>query len=513
MEFPAALLALLAAAALLSGCGGGGSSAPSGPQPPAVCHATSAATLLMCASTAANGSLDQISIDGPISCSGANACAMVIDGVTRPLVIAGNGQTIQRLDASDYAFLVISNSSHITVINLVLADAANVVDYALPTAANTSTNTACHPASGATCAPTVYVAHSDSVTLDHLTVEHAKNLAVSLDSGSNLQVTACTFSDAFLTGVSIGAAATQVTIANSVFEDIRSNALVISGTQVTVSGSTFHHDHHAAAWWDSPNTRRPSSGGIVFIYNHSHNVVFQGNEILGAQIDEQIDPALASTQFGLQAHGVEIDYAADLGQTSDLSDIQILDNRIHDLSGVAITLPLEYVHDASVNISISGNTFYNDFVDPTTGAPVRAPIRSTNYSGPLTYPFDQNCYAQTCPAAQPPAPNLPHSPAVSSSATACTNGYGATITGTFGEQVYVDVDDAVSGAFLQTYMGTGGPYEIDHRTITANSDGTHTVSFCYATAAEKAAFDGTGVNAFLVDPYTYLNSGPIPLKR
>jgi hypothetical protein len=72
------------------------------------------------------------------------------------------------------------------------------------------------------------------------------------------------------------------------------------------------------------------------------------------------------------------------------------------------------------------------------------------------------------------------------------------LTGTFREQAYVDVYAVDSGA--------GGPYEIPHRTVTLNGDGTRTLSLCVATVAERAAFDGAGVKLFVVDPYTFLFS-------
>jgi hypothetical protein len=66
---------------------------------------------------------------------------------------------------------------------------------------------------------------------------------------------------------------------------------------------------------------------------------------------------------------------------------------------------------------------------------------------------------------------------------------------------------------LRSYMGLGGPYNIDHRTVTVNANGTRTVLFCNATAAERAAFDGTGVNVYLGDPFSFLNSGPVGFRR
>jgi hypothetical protein len=77
----------------------------------------------------------------------------------------------------------------------------------------------------------------------------------------------------------------------------------------------------------------------------------------------------------------------------------------------------------------------------------------------------------------------------------------------------VDVRDAATGNLLHSYEGTGGPYAIDHRAVTPNADGTRTLSFCYATSAENAAYDGSGVNVFLVDGAAQLNSGPVLFKR
>jgi hypothetical protein len=459
--------------------------------------------LVSCANTASNNALDEISIDGPIQCVGPDACAVAIYRVTRPLRIVGNANTISRQDVYDYTILAISESQNITVTDLIIEDAVAQADYTQPTSTHTASNPACLPASGIDCLPDVWVGQSDNVTLDHLTIEHAKELALSIDSGSNLTVTNCTFRDAFLSGVSSSSGATQLTISNNLFEDIRSNALVLSGTHVTVSGNTFHHDHHAAAWWNDPMTRLPSSGGMLFIYNHIHDLVVENNELWGSQIDEQID-AQELAEYGLQAHGIEIDHANDLGQTTDMSNIQITSNRIHDLSGYAIGLPMEYVQDPAVNIQISGNTFYNDFIDPTSGAPIRAEVRTVGYTGPVTYPFADNCYAQACPSAQPPVPSPPPPPTITTVGVPpdCAGGYGASLTGDFRQVDYLLVLDAATNTPLHSYQGVGGPYQIDHRTDTLNSDGSRTFTLCFATDAEKAAFDGAGVRIFVTDPLT-----------
>jgi Right handed beta helix region len=506
-----------AVTAVLSGCGGGGSTSPSSVpvRLAAVCHATSSATLVACANSANNGNaLDEISIDAPIVCGGPDACSVAIYRVTRPLLIEGNGNTISRQDSYDYTILAISESQNITVTNLTIQDPVAQADYTNPTSTQTASNPACQPAGSAlNCLPDVYVGQSDNVTLDHLIIEHAKAEALSIDSGSNLTVSNCTFRDAFFSGLSTGAGAAQVTITDNLFEDIRSNALVVSGTQVTVSSNTFHHDHHAAAWWNDPTTRLPSSGGMLAIYNHIHHLVIENNELLGSQIDEQID-AQDLAEFGLQAHGIEIDYAGDFGQTTDMSDIQITDNRIHDLSGVAITLPMEYVQDPTVNIQISGNTFYNDSIDLTSGAPIHAEVRTADYSGPVSYPFADNCYAQVCPSPQPPVPGPPVAPMILTTGPAldCSGGYGVSLTGDFRQVDYLSVLDAATNTPLHSYQGVSGPYQIDHRTDTLNSDGTRTFKLCFATDAEKSAFDAAGVRIFVTDPVA-IRAADVSIQR
>lgn len=458
---------------------------------------------MACANGANNSNaLDEISIDESIVCAGPDACAAAIYRVTQPLLIAGNGNTISRQDTYDYTILAISESQNITVSDLIIQDPIAQADYTHPTSTQTASNPDCEPATSVpNCLPDVYVGQSDNITLDHLTIEHAKAEALSIDSGSNFNITNCIFRDAFFSGMSTGPGTAQVTIANNLFEDIRSNALVVSGTDVTISGNTFHHDHHAAAWWNNPTTRLPSSGGMLAIYNHIHQLVIKNNELWGSQIDEQID-AQELAEYGLQAHGIEIDYANDFGQTTDMSDIQITGNLIHDLSGFAITLPMEYVQDSMVNIQIAGNTFYNDFIDLTSGAPIHAEVRTANYSGPVSYPFADNCYAQICPSPQPAVPSPPAAPTILAVAVApnCSGGYGVSLTGDFRQVDYLSVLDAATNTPLHSYQGVDGPYQIDHRTDTLNSDGSRTFTLCFATDAEKSAFDGAGVRIFITDP-------------
>jgi hypothetical protein len=70
------------------------------------------------------------------------------------------------------------------------------------------------------------------------------------------------------------------------------------------------------------------------------------------------------------------------------------------------------VQDSTVNIRISGNTFYSDSTDLTSGAPIHAEVRTADYSGPVTYSLADNRYSQACPSPQPAVPSPPYPPTI-----------------------------------------------------------------------------------------------------
>jgi hypothetical protein len=172
------------------------------------------------------------------------------------------------------------------------------------------------------------------------------------------------------------------------------------------------------------------------------------------------------------------------------------------------------VQDSTVNIRISGNTFYNDSTDLTSGAPIHAEVRTADYSGPVTYPLADNCYAQACPSPQPAVPSPPSPPTIIATGVPldCAGGYGASLTGDFRQVDSLTVLDAATNTPLHSYQGVGGPYQIDHRTDTLNSDGNRTFTLCFATAGEKSAFDGAGVRIFVTDPFS-VRAADVSIRR
>jgi hypothetical protein len=498
-------LAMGALAMAWMACPTGGSGGPHpadfGTDAGSTCLAQDARSLLACLQSANGGAYDRILISGPIACSGPKACAATVYQRQRPLVIAGDAARdagLFRTDDSDYALLAIANSSNVTVRDLQFADPPNLSDYAHPTPLLTASNPPC-PIDGGSCAPTIWMGNSDHVTFEGVTVLNSRWVAMQLGPGSDVTVSRSRFLSFWLLGLQLIDAA-DASVKDNVFQDGRNNALIVSGSDIEISGNVFDHDHNAAAWWVSADLHQPSSGGLVYFYNHLHRVNFHDNEIRNARFDDQIDPAVALGSWGLETWGVEMDYAGDLGQATDMSSIRIADNSFHDLKGGAIFLPLEYANDPALGITIERNIFHNCVDDPFTGIPIAAQQRTAD-AGPIVYRFDAgNCYDPQCsPQPAPPAP--PAAPTVISSGRGCSDGYGVWLIGRFHENAYVHVRDAVTSALLEVHMGPGaGPYQIPGLSYTPDAGGGPSLAFCLSTPAARAAFADAGVRAFVIDP-------------
>ncbi len=287
-------------------------------------------------------------------CRELNACAIVIEGRAKALLIHGRGASsaLNRKVAADYSFLVVRSSSQVTIADFQIVDVTNVSDYTHPTNVLTASNAAFSPPTSIGLRPAISIENSSFVTLKNVSVQNAKLNALEIRNSKDVSVTGCTFSNAFMLGAQlVDALNTRISFDSNLFIDNRSNPLVLQGSSLTVTHNKFYHNHRASAWWASSTVHLPSSGGMIFIYNHVHSLLFSNNEIYGGQIDEQIDPKISLREFGLQVHGIEIDYAGDLGQTTDLSDINITNNLIHDLSGFALSVPMEYVQDPQVKLT------------------------------------------------------------------------------------------------------------------------------------------------------------------
>jgi hypothetical protein len=495
---------------------------------PSACPVTSDATYRQCLGALSNGDVDVVRFDSDVVCSGSDACAGVVwmrSG--RPALIDGNGKQLLRIDASDYALLVVAESQNVVVSNLHLVELVNQPDYSSPTEALTASNPVCP--SNELCQPTIYVGASQSVVFQGVSVTNSRGTALQADGTDGLVILNSAFRQSFLSGVGFSAPTSFTPLGNrnarlegNVFSGIRSNALVISGSSMTIRGNTFVDDHSAAAWWvpEGAATRPqlPSSGGMIFIYNHSHDVLVEKNEIYDGSIHEGLPAARMVYEYGLRTHGIEINYAADLGQPHDLSDIYILENQIHGLTGAALTLPYEYIGDPAVNLVVEDNVMFDDWLDPWTGIPISAAVRSGSPPvGGLVYPFSANCFDAACSVPQPATPAPPEPPRTVDftwfTDPGCPFGYGLGFFGRYASNTYAVVRDDES-RIRNTYAGESGPFARPRRSFRTQPNGNQEITFCLESVEERDALQSPHfLRVHLVEPDTGLNDGGHTLQR
>jgi len=463
----------------------------------ASCNASTPSTLRSCVSEANAGTIDVINITGLITCSGANACAMNFTSGTRAVTVQGSGTSsgLNRTDNSNYTLIRVARPN-ITLKAFRLSDPPNVPDYTNPTKLLTATNSACAVKPNS-CSPTIDIVKTSVVTVDGLLLQNAKHNAINVSNSSGITIRNSTITGAWMFGVQLVTNATNVTIEGNTFQNIRSNAVVLSGNTIRLKSNTFSDCHRAAAWWAGANSRTASSGGIVFVYNNSVHVTVDGNTIRSSRIAESINPTTARVEYGIHVHGIELDWFS----PTSMSDIRLIGNTIHDLSGYGISVPMNYVrNDPNIGLVITGNRFYNLKSSAWSGCPIDA--IHLFYSGPRSYPFAHNCYSATGCAPQPPVPAAPTAPVIRRSGLGCAGNNGIwMITAGAGTSGRINTLTS-TGSVLNRYQGNNvGPYDVDGRTRSGDA-----FSFCLRTQAEKNALTGSGLKVCLVSVESFLHT-------
>jgi len=145
---------------------------PDAPPPDAnpQCIATSAETLVACGAAMQAGGPTTLILSGAITCSGADACNVHLDGVAGPLTIRGAaGSVLRRVDHHENPLFDVAGGS-VSFRDLTVDE---------------NQDAAC---TAGACGPTLLARDAASVTLDTVTIVHAKGDAVRIEDASLVTV-------------------------------------------------------------------------------------------------------------------------------------------------------------------------------------------------------------------------------------------------------------------------------------------------------------------------------------
>jgi len=309
-----------------------------------VCEVTSLDSLRECLSNAAAyGGLD---IKSDLSCSNGNCCpqnnAIVsLRGLT-DFTIHGNSHLIKReSDQRQCALLDISDGNGIVVENWYLDDDVSVPGCLV----------------GESCSRMVHIRNSKNVTLDNVNISNGKGYNAYINGVEKFTFQNSSISNAGILGLYVGHGdnfSSQVTIEDSLFVDVQTNAIALLGvagsTTNIVRNNMFLRNHWHGHWEVAPRFGTGTTGGGQVYIARANNVLVEGNTIL----DGYCDNCYVSGGNRTGIHGIEL---GEPDRTS-ISNIEIRNNTIGNNDGSGIYLNNGNVIDSSIRIS--NNVLFNN---------------------------------------------------------------------------------------------------------------------------------------------------------
>jgi hypothetical protein len=348
------------------------------------CNASNIATLKSCLANLAT--YDTIAFTADITCTGTDCCGVDL-GYNRSLIqiisqfsktIEGNGHTLTRQDMqrSCGAVYVAGTSNTITIRNLTIDDYANDTDLEgkpCPSEADgeilcgrTSPEACVLADTNHYCVDTIRLnAPAANITMDHLTIRNAKATAVAVwnrdllsDGGTvwapvNFSFTSSQILGAGALGIGIGPNLTpsdsipsRVTISDSIFTDIRVNALAIGsmvGTSTSrnqITNNTFYNNHtHGLYTCCETGQTWPAcdicGGGQVYLGALNYTNV-QNNTIRDGYCDNCLLNGTAKNPHTVDA--IELGLSDPTCGTNCVHDVTITNNTIRNNHRVAVYL-------------------------------------------------------------------------------------------------------------------------------------------------------------------------------
>ncbi len=314
--------------------------APSPYTPPSgsTCDVSDVSTLGSCVAAVRSGATANVRFTAMVPCSGKGACLVDLTNVHGPITFfgaAGVNAGFLRTDSYSYPILNLSGASDLTIAKLTLDEGPD--------------DPACTPyqVNGSytfPCQSTINIDHCSNIVLEQVSVLHSKNHAIQFSATQGLTIQDSQVQDAGVFGIWSGynqsLTSSNVSIANNLIQDVKSNGIFLSFTQnTTIRGNTLKHNHRVALF-NSCNGLCP--GNQLLIQNNSSLQIYS-NEIR----DGQIDLNNATGQTG----GIEI---------WQNQDVIITNNEITNNLGPGISANPGTMY---TNFLITGNKIYNNGIN------------------------------------------------------------------------------------------------------------------------------------------------------
>jgi hypothetical protein len=229
------------------------------------CAATSPASLVACGAAVQAGLTEVIEVEGPIVCSGPDACRLEISGAS--VTIRGHpGAYLHRIDHHDYPLIELDDTPSVVIEDLTIDEDATV-----PCTPLSPTNP---PVSNPACAPSVDVYGFGDLTLDRVTIAASKSLAVAAFVGGSLTIRHSRLVGSDLFGLQTATVTGGLLVEDTVFADIKSNAMVVGefhGTAdapLRIRRTLFDNNHHDDAFYVcGPQSHEQCGGGQLLLYD------------------------------------------------------------------------------------------------------------------------------------------------------------------------------------------------------------------------------------------------------
>jgi parallel beta-helix repeat protein len=254
--------------------------APYVPPSGSTCDVSDLTTLTNCVAAVRSGAIANVRFTAMLNCSGNDTCLVDLTNVHGPVAFfgaPGANAGFLRTDSYTYPILNISGASDLTIANLTFDEGPD--------------DPACTPyqVNGSytfPCQSTIGIDHSANIMLRQLSVLHSKDHAIAFSATQGLTIQDSQLQDAGADGIWSGfnesLLSSNVSIANNLIQDVKSNGIFLSFTQNTrIRSNTLKHNHRVALF-NECNGLCPG-GQIDMLDNMSLQIY--SNEIIDGQID------------------------------------------------------------------------------------------------------------------------------------------------------------------------------------------------------------------------------------
>jgi hypothetical protein len=302
-----------------------------------------------------------------IACDGPVGCASELRGIDHVLAVVGSSSAgaagFRRMSEGQapYGLRIIDSLGPITISDLVFDEGPNMAAGA---PGEVWSNSGCYIP--ALChGAALSIDRSKHVMVERTTFVDAKYMAIAIGSSSDVAIRHSRFLRSWLHGIWLSGSAlsSEIRVQDSEFTDIRSNAIMFSGTTSNpttgcgynlIMDNLFRHNHHATHYHVcGSDGHQPCGGGQIDVEQHSDHVLIAGNRIVDGHTDE--DPSLQG-HYGVA--GIEVGVA-------DIRDVVIAGNVFGNLS--ASPIAVDRPGGSVAPITVSGNDYMDHPLHPVAG--------------------------------------------------------------------------------------------------------------------------------------------------